>query len=131
MAARMILVVYYHTRTLLLLSVAYVFGRGSVGDGARSLPGRTIRARALRGVWGAAGSPSGGRGGKRPATSHPKRGGLPLGTLPARKGPKRFVTPPIVRFSTKEEIMSDFNQAIIDEFRANGGKVGGYFAGAN
>ena len=27
--------------------------------------------------------------------------------------------------------MSDFNQAIIDEFRANGGKVGGYFAGAN
>src|SRR5687768_1507934 len=29
------------------------------------------------------------------------------------------------------EPMSDFNQAIIDEFRANGGKVGGYFAGAN
>jgi len=27
--------------------------------------------------------------------------------------------------------MSDFNQTIIDEFRANGGKVGGYFAGAN
>ncbi len=27
--------------------------------------------------------------------------------------------------------MSDFNQAVIDEFRANGGKVGGYFAGAN
>jgi deazaflavin-dependent oxidoreductase (nitroreductase family) len=27
--------------------------------------------------------------------------------------------------------MSDFNQAIIDEFRANDGKVGGYFAGAN
>ena len=27
--------------------------------------------------------------------------------------------------------MSDFNQAIIDEFRANNGKVGGYFAGAN
>jgi deazaflavin-dependent oxidoreductase (nitroreductase family) len=27
--------------------------------------------------------------------------------------------------------MSDFNQAIIDEFRANGGKVGGYFDGAN
>ena len=27
--------------------------------------------------------------------------------------------------------MSDFNQAIINEFRANGGKVGGYFAGAN
>ena len=27
--------------------------------------------------------------------------------------------------------MSDFNQATIDEFRANGGKVGGYFAGAN
>jgi deazaflavin-dependent oxidoreductase (nitroreductase family) len=27
--------------------------------------------------------------------------------------------------------MSDFNQAIIEEFRANGGKVGGYFAGAN
>jgi deazaflavin-dependent oxidoreductase (nitroreductase family) len=27
--------------------------------------------------------------------------------------------------------MSDFNQAIIDEFHANGGKVGGYFAGAN
>ena len=27
--------------------------------------------------------------------------------------------------------MSDFNQAIIDEFRANAGKVGGYFAGAN
>ena len=26
--------------------------------------------------------------------------------------------------------MSDFNQAIIDEFRANGGKVGGGFAGA-
>src|SRR5689334_5894941 len=27
--------------------------------------------------------------------------------------------------------MSDFNQSVIDEFRANGGKVGGYFAGAN
>jgi len=27
--------------------------------------------------------------------------------------------------------MSDFNQAVIDEFRANAGKVGGYFAGAN
>jgi deazaflavin-dependent oxidoreductase (nitroreductase family) len=27
--------------------------------------------------------------------------------------------------------MSDFNQAIINEFRANAGKVGGYFAGAN
>jgi deazaflavin-dependent oxidoreductase (nitroreductase family) len=27
--------------------------------------------------------------------------------------------------------MSDFNQAIIDEFRANSGKVGGHFAGAN
>jgi deazaflavin-dependent oxidoreductase (nitroreductase family) len=27
--------------------------------------------------------------------------------------------------------MSDFNQAIIEEFRANTGKVGGYFAGAN
>src|SRR6476620_1735739 len=27
--------------------------------------------------------------------------------------------------------MSDFNQAIIKEFRANDGKVGGYFAGAN
>ena len=27
--------------------------------------------------------------------------------------------------------MSDFNQGIIEEFRANGGKVGGYFAGAN
>ena len=27
--------------------------------------------------------------------------------------------------------MSDFNQGIIDEFRANKGKVGGYFAGAN
>jgi deazaflavin-dependent oxidoreductase (nitroreductase family) len=27
--------------------------------------------------------------------------------------------------------MSDFNQAIIAEFRANSGKVGGYFAGAN
>jgi deazaflavin-dependent oxidoreductase (nitroreductase family) len=27
--------------------------------------------------------------------------------------------------------MSDFNQAVIDEFRANEGKVGGYFAGAN
>src|SRR5213080_4984217 len=27
--------------------------------------------------------------------------------------------------------MSDFNQATIDEFRANKGKVGGYFAGAN
>jgi deazaflavin-dependent oxidoreductase (nitroreductase family) len=27
--------------------------------------------------------------------------------------------------------MSDFNQAIIEEFRANAGKVGGYFAGAN
>jgi deazaflavin-dependent oxidoreductase (nitroreductase family) len=27
--------------------------------------------------------------------------------------------------------MSDFNQAIIHEFRANEGKVGGYFAGAN
>ncbi len=27
--------------------------------------------------------------------------------------------------------MSDFNTAIIDEFRANGGKVGGPFAGAN
>ena len=27
--------------------------------------------------------------------------------------------------------MSDFNQAIIEEFRANAGIVGGYFAGAN
>jgi deazaflavin-dependent oxidoreductase (nitroreductase family) len=27
--------------------------------------------------------------------------------------------------------MSDFNQAIIKEFRANAGKVGGYFEGAN
>ena len=27
--------------------------------------------------------------------------------------------------------MSDFNQAVIDEFRANAGHVGGYFAGAN
>ena len=27
--------------------------------------------------------------------------------------------------------MSDFNQHTIDEFRANNGKVGGYFAGAN
>ena len=27
--------------------------------------------------------------------------------------------------------MSDFNQSVIDEFHANGGKVGGYFAGAN
>jgi deazaflavin-dependent oxidoreductase (nitroreductase family) len=27
--------------------------------------------------------------------------------------------------------MSDFNKAVIDEFRANEGKVGGYFAGAN
>ncbi|MEO7911136.1 MAG: nitroreductase family deazaflavin-dependent oxidoreductase [Roseiflexaceae bacterium] len=27
--------------------------------------------------------------------------------------------------------MSDFNQAVIDEFRANQGQVGGYFAGAN
>src|SRR5690349_21753448 len=27
--------------------------------------------------------------------------------------------------------MSDFNKAIIDEFRNNAGKVGGYFAGAN
>jgi deazaflavin-dependent oxidoreductase (nitroreductase family) len=27
--------------------------------------------------------------------------------------------------------MSDFNQAVIDEFRAHGGKVGGYFEGAN
>ena len=27
--------------------------------------------------------------------------------------------------------MSNFNQAVIAEFRANGGKVGGYFAGAN
>lgn len=27
--------------------------------------------------------------------------------------------------------MSDFNQAVIAEFRANQGKVGGYFAGAN
>lgn len=27
--------------------------------------------------------------------------------------------------------MSDFNQAVIAEFRANAGKVGGYFAGAN
>ena len=27
--------------------------------------------------------------------------------------------------------MSDFNQAIIDAFRANAGKVGGFFAGAN
>jgi deazaflavin-dependent oxidoreductase (nitroreductase family) len=31
----------------------------------------------------------------------------------------------------KGELMSDYNQAIIDEFRANDGKVGGYFAGAN
>jgi deazaflavin-dependent oxidoreductase (nitroreductase family) len=29
------------------------------------------------------------------------------------------------------EIMSDFNTGIIEEFRANDGKVGGYFAGAN
>jgi len=29
------------------------------------------------------------------------------------------------------EIMSDFNKGTIDEFRANNGKVGGYFAGAN
>jgi deazaflavin-dependent oxidoreductase (nitroreductase family) len=27
--------------------------------------------------------------------------------------------------------MSDFNRSIIEEFRANNGKVGGYFAGAN
>lgn len=27
--------------------------------------------------------------------------------------------------------MSDFNQAVIEEFRANEGKVGGYFAGSN
>lgn len=27
--------------------------------------------------------------------------------------------------------MSDFNRGTIDEFRANNGKVGGYFAGAN
>jgi len=27
--------------------------------------------------------------------------------------------------------MSDWNQSIIDEFRANQGRVGGYFAGAN
>jgi deazaflavin-dependent oxidoreductase (nitroreductase family) len=27
--------------------------------------------------------------------------------------------------------MSDFNRNVIDEFRANSGKVGGYFAGAN
>ena len=27
--------------------------------------------------------------------------------------------------------MSDFNKTVIDEFRANSGKVGGYFAGAN
>lgn len=27
--------------------------------------------------------------------------------------------------------MSDFNQGVINEFRANDGKVGGYFAGAN
>ena len=27
--------------------------------------------------------------------------------------------------------MSDFNKAVIEEFRANDGKVGGYFAGAN
>jgi len=27
--------------------------------------------------------------------------------------------------------MSDFNRSVIDEFHANGGKVGGYFAGAN
>jgi deazaflavin-dependent oxidoreductase (nitroreductase family) len=27
--------------------------------------------------------------------------------------------------------MSDFNQGVIDEFHANAGKVGGYFAGAN
>lgn len=27
--------------------------------------------------------------------------------------------------------MSDFNRPIIEEFRANNGKVGGYFAGAN
>lgn|SRR5689334_5066355 len=27
--------------------------------------------------------------------------------------------------------MSDFNQNVIEEFRANQGKVGGYFAGAN
>jgi deazaflavin-dependent oxidoreductase (nitroreductase family) len=30
-----------------------------------------------------------------------------------------------------EDIMSDWNQNIINEFRANNGKVGGYFAGAN
>ncbi|MFD2348898.1 nitroreductase/quinone reductase family protein [Nonomuraea ferruginea] len=27
--------------------------------------------------------------------------------------------------------MSDFNQQVIEEFRANGGKVGGYFEGAD
>src|SRR3954466_3872272 len=37
----------------------------------------------------------------------------------------------ILRRSARGETMSDFNQTIIDEFRANGGKVGGYFAGAN
>jgi deazaflavin-dependent oxidoreductase (nitroreductase family) len=31
----------------------------------------------------------------------------------------------------KGKLMSDFNQAVIDEFRANEGKVGGYFEGAN
>ena len=32
---------------------------------------------------------------------------------------------------SKGKGMSDFNRAIIEEFRANSGKVGGYFAGAN
>lgn len=34
-------------------------------------------------------------------------------------------------FWEREKHMSDFNQAIIEEFRANEGKVGGYFDGAN
>jgi deazaflavin-dependent oxidoreductase (nitroreductase family) len=29
------------------------------------------------------------------------------------------------------DTLSDFNQQVIEEFRANGGKVGGYFEGAN
>ena len=36
-----------------------------------------------------------------------------------------------VRFYSTEKIVSDFNTGIVEEFRANQGKVGGMFEGAN
>jgi len=52
-----------------------------------------------------------------------------IGLLPLLRSMINYIY--IVQHAAGGVIMSDFNQAIIDEFRANGGKVGGYFAGAN